>query len=206
MSSSNKLIQLPALPAGNNDSKAGWPVWKIEYRAEGITKVLRIEWHHRPDHGEMMETLRVIFQYITNPCDIILVGTEGGFKNVKPEYCIVFADAHPTRESQTDRSPDKDLHISLRFSSAGDRARRMGYSVHVHVDPGTRNHLRQQTKWGHPTPDIPKMRAVYEGRTEWPEGADSSDCRWAPGHEPRPPPTTAGFVDAPIPKTNPWAK
>ncbi|EGD84561.1 hypothetical protein H112_08272 [Trichophyton rubrum D6] len=107
----------------------------MKYRAEGINKVLGIEWHHRLDHGsdgrDSEGDIRV-------PCDIIQVGTEGGFKKVKPEYCIVFADAHRTTKSQTDRPPDEDLHISLRFSSAGDRAHRMGYSVHVYVDPGTR--------------------------------------------------------------------
>ncbi|DAA76492.1 TPA_exp: hypothetical protein A8136_0806 [Trichophyton benhamiae CBS 112371] len=134
-----------------------WPVWKMKYRAEGINTVLRIEWHHRSEDGRMVETLRVMSQYITNHCDIIQVGTEGGFKKVKPEYCIVFADAHLTTISQTDRPPDKELHICLRFSSAGDRSSRMGYSVHVYVDPGARNQIRQQRCWVSPSLDIPRM-------------------------------------------------
>ncbi|EFE43923.1 hypothetical protein TRV_01302 [Trichophyton verrucosum HKI 0517] len=49
--------------------------------------------------------------------------------------------------------------------------------VHVCDDPGTRNHIRQKTKWGHPTLDISKMRAVYDGRTEWPPEIDSQKVK-----------------------------
>ncbi|DAA76493.1 TPA_exp: hypothetical protein A8136_0807 [Trichophyton benhamiae CBS 112371] len=192
---------------GIHAPKSHWPVWKMNYRAEGVSKILRIEWHHEPNSQEAMnETLSVIHEYICNPCDEILSFHGRGFKDLKPEFCIVTGDSHVTTISHSDRKRDTDLHLSLHFSSAGDRVHHRGHSVHVYVDPITRKHRRKPSAWTSPTPDDEKMRAVYEGRTEWPPETNAYDCRWAPGHEPRPPPSTEGLVDAPAPRTNPWAR
>ncbi|GBF63657.1 hypothetical protein TMEN_6299 [Trichophyton mentagrophytes] len=192
---------------GIHAPKSHWPVWKMRYRAEGVSKVLRIEWHHKPkSDASMNETLSVLHEYVSHPCDDIVSFHGRGFRDLKPEFCIVTGDSHPTTKSKTDREPDTDLHLSLHFSSASDRAQRRGHSVHIYVDPITRKHRRKLSAWTSPTPDDENMRAVYDGRTEWPPETNASDCRWAPGHEPRPPPSTEGLVDAPAPKTNPWAR
>lgn len=75
---------------GIHAPKSHWPVWKMNYRAEGVSKILRIEWHHEPNSQEAMnETLSVIHEYICNPCDEILSFHGRGFKDLKPEFCIV---------------------------------------------------------------------------------------------------------------------
>lgn len=110
--------------------------------------------------------------------------------------------------SKTQRPPDTDYHISVRFGKTEHRTtpgQVWAYSVHIYLNEYTKRYEPKPVKWGNPTSDRLEQSAVYKNRTQWPPGASATEAPLAPGSEPAASPASAqNLVPTPPPTTNPW--
>ncbi|KGY15032.1 hypothetical protein PABG_12147 [Paracoccidioides brasiliensis Pb03] len=167
--------------------KKNWPVYVMSYRCLGVQRQLRLEWHHIPKtRSEEEEVVQCIRE---NPRDCMSSSTGETFKTLLPDYCIVqyewwSQDSNLENRQKTDRKPDTEYHISVRFGKLADRSRAgqlWAYSVHVYLNEKTKKYELRDVVCGNSTPDRTEQVEVYKNRTQWPTGATATTAPLAPG-------------------------
>ncbi|KAK2767809.1 hypothetical protein FQN54_003968 [Arachnomyces sp. PD_36] len=193
-----------------------WPVYMMKYRCAGVEKQLRIEWHAEPGNPKKSEgpgkrvedAIQCIRDYIKDPKDVANNPDGTTFKGLLPDCCVVLKDGHKTLTSKTERPPDEDYHITVRFGKLADRTRPRGgwgHTVHIYLDEATKKYIPRAVSWEPPSVDKERILAVYRNRNKWPAGADATKAPPAPGVQgATSASTTEGLVLAPQPTIPAW--
>ncbi|KAI9786038.1 MAG: hypothetical protein M1816_008129 [Peltula sp. TS41687] len=163
--------------AKGEPDRINWPIYVIPLPHGPVT----LQWNYTPfNHTVEAEELHAIAAYMENPHDGDTKAIP--FVSHKPARGIVRSGVHISSFCLALKpKADKEDHFTVKFSTAAERDKGVGYDRRIYVDSRNRYDPSRPSRSFYRTPKADKDRTqkVYSGRSRWPVTKYYSVRRWA---------------------------